>query len=180
MGLHVYIYIYMNIYIYIYIYIYTRILSHVGSSARQFAFKRGLAQQEFNSGKRGSDRITPPGSVLNSPAVGSMSPSLDPLTGLQSGYSSKFAGDRRSYDLVTEIALHLTASAGSGAAGINATEATMIGIGTASVLLEKSELLTSMLHHQLRQISLKAADPRRSQVIICVHICICMSMFIYK
>lgn len=137
-----------------------------GSSLRQIAYK---AQYDHNcNGSENSeagDGWTPPGS----PAAGSLSPSFDPITGSPSGsIGSKFAGDKRSYELVHEISKHLiaaiSASPGTEISLENRSVVSSIGVGAARVLLEKSELLASMLHHQLREVLLRTSDPRRSQV----------------
>ena len=137
-----------------------------GSSLRQIAYK---AQYDHNcNGSENSeagDGWTPPGS----PAAGSLSPSFDPITGSPSGsIGSKFAGDKRSYELVHEISKHLiaaiSASPGTEMSLENRSVVSSIGVGAARVLLEKSELLASMLHHQLREVLLRTSDPRRSQV----------------
>jgi hypothetical protein len=137
-----------------------------GSSLRQIAYK---AQYEHNCNGSEStaagDGWTPPGS----PAAGSLSPSFDPVTGSPSGsIGSKFAGDKRSYELVHEISKHLIAAisttSGTEISLENRSVVSSIGVGAARVLLEKSELLASMLHHQLREVLVRTSDPRRSQV----------------
>jgi hypothetical protein len=135
-----------------------------GSSARQKAYK---ALFELNSRSTGytEDGWTPPAS----PAAGSLSPSFDPITGSPSGPSSSaFAGDKRSYELVHEISKHLIAATSPVPGAEESDHPTpvlaAIGVGAARVLLEKTELLTSMLHHQLREVLLRTSDPRNSQV----------------
>ena len=137
-----------------------------GSSLRQIAYK---AQYEHNyngsESTTAGDGWTPPGS----PAAGSLSPSFDPVTGSPSGsMGSKFAGDKRSYELVHEISRHLIAAisttSGTDISLENRSAVSSIGVGAARVLLEKSELLASMLHHQLREVLVRTSDPRRSQV----------------
>ena len=150
-----------------------------GSNARQLAFK---VQYESNGRgiKKGGEGWTPPAS----PCVGSLSPSFDPITGSPSEASnSNFAGDKRSYEVVEEIAKHLNAativstttntnthtntnsnSNTHSTTKQSASASAFIGIGAARVVLEKCELLASMLHHQLREVLLRASDPRRSQV----------------
>eukprot|EP01041_Mallomonas_annulata_P007198 gene7198-14675_t len=64
---------------------------------------------------------------------------------------SSFAGDKRSYCLVKEVAKQLAEECRSGAVG-------------AVVTLEKCDLLVAMLHHQLREVSFRASDPRHARV----------------
>ena len=140
-----------------------------GSSARQMAFRNlhDLNNVQTQGGAGGTD-WTPPAS----PAAGSLSPAYDPATGSPGPVGSNFAGDRRSYELVHEISsqlvLAIPLASGTHNAGVGTEESeaaqTAISTGAARVVLEKCELLTSMLHHQLREVNLRTSDPKNSQV----------------
>ena len=167
-----------------------------------------------------SDPITTP--------IGSLSPAFDASSNASPtlARTSKFSGDKRSYELVVELADHLrdlvsgetTVGGGGGGSGFAVSSggssssllvhgtpsllsphgpttgagggrgsyggsgsgsgsgtpipkdlsttpsSTAMGYCKARVMAEKSELLVSMLHHQLRDVAKRTAHPGRSQV----------------
>ena len=136
-----------------------------------------------NNNNNSNEKWTPP----LSPCVGSLSPSFDPITGTPSSVNnSNFTGDKRSYEIVHEILKHLSvvissststtgstlpsdsnassSSSASSASGGDGGGGGILGVSTARVLLEKCEILTSMLHHQLNEVLLRTSDPCKSHV----------------
>jgi hypothetical protein len=84
---------------------------------------------------------------------------LSPLTSAQShasplaGKKSSFTGDKRSYEVVTEIMLQLECHRGDGC---------MRSVLGRTAIAEKCELLVSMLHHQLKAVAARTSDPSKS------------------
>ena len=71
------------------------------------------------------------------------------------------------HEISSQLALSIPPTCTThGGVGTEESEAaqTAISTGAARVVLEKCELLTSMLHHQLREVQLRTSDPKRSQV----------------
>jgi hypothetical protein len=82
--------------------------------------------------------------------------------------TSSFTGDKRSYELVSEVIKQLSLG--------NKTKETMHenedlfsdmreGFLAANVAVEKCNLLVSMLHHQLKHVSYRTTDPSRARVL---------------
>mgnify|MGYP003385769900 FL=1 len=130
-----------------------------------------------SSGRAGSggkdSRDSPTSSASNSPqrertrsrsgSGSNFSPVLRPRTGPHGGApaspagerSSGFDGDKRSYEIVIEVAKLVTS------ANLKALNNT----SNIRALAEKTSLLSAMLHHQLREVKCRTVDPGSSLVV---------------
>ena len=121
--------------------------------------------------------ISPEGTAVTHD-VPSSAGSLSPVVSSQASSSpisskdSSFTGDKRSYEIVCEILKTITAPlcSNSGALTIVADSAsfqTLQSCNPIRLLLEmheKSGLLMTMLHHQIKHIAFRASDPEKSVV----------------
>jgi hypothetical protein len=88
--------------------------------------------------------------------------SLSPVTSSHSNASplnykkSSFSGDKRSYEVVTAVMEQLAADRASGF---------VRSLAGCCSIEQKCSLLVSMLHHQLKEVASRTADPSKSEVI---------------
>ena len=97
-----------------------------------------------------------------SPGIcGHGSPQSPAMTG-----ASTFAGDKRSYKIVSEIAKQIGGISTKGGSADQADDHHGVGCSYlgADVAAEKCSLLVSMLHHQLKQVKHRSADPSQSKM----------------
>lgn len=141
--------------------------------------ERSLAAASASSGVSADAKTSTPAKKLDfsrleipeSPVVGSLSPMTNmPDASPISRQSSSFSGDKRSYEVANEI-LNTFVSKKTSSSGNDHEdhdhEEVLVRLTCVPTLLStraKAELLMVMLHHQLKAVAFKDADPSKSAV----------------
>lgn len=133
-----------------------------GSSAKQYQQKESARHSSDSGvGVRGRKHSFDGDDIdgtSGSPVVGTLSPITSAASNASPTASKKsaFTGDKRSYEVVTEVMTQLECHRADGCMH------TVVG---RFAVAEKCELLVSMLHHQLKVVATRTSDPSKSVIV---------------
>lgn len=133
-----------------------------GSAAKQYQQKESARHStDGGSGPRGRKHSFDGDDIdgtSGSPVIGTLSPITSAASNASPTASKKsaFSGDKRSYEVVTEVMTQLECHRADGCMN------TVVG---RFAVAEKCELLVSMIHHQLKVVAARTSDPSKSVII---------------